>query len=503
MTTSVADKTPISDKTWRRHTDPPSLWIVVAISSVSLHLLAFWFIRSSNIFRPWFPQQSQAVVPIEFVEISSQAKPKLTVKKVTPKPSKASQQSVPSRLPKTTQTTPKNQTSDVVSSEDTTLNSSKTEVSQPPRGKGAGGREQGAEDRSSKTEVSQANTPLFPQKIVSTPTPTPTSTIPVGDLPWNRRQEIKLGRGKPLPTGVLSVPSEQTRRPETEQEQIPGIPGEETTSTLTGESSRIPGEETTSTLTGESSRIPGEETTSTLTGENSRIPGEETTPTPTGENSRIPGEETTPTPTGENSRIPGEETTPTPTGESSRIPGKETTSTPTGESSRVPGEETASTPTGESSRIPGKETTSTPTGESSRVPRQGGSIAIVTPLSKNEVLQLIQEGRLRHNDLPDVLAKYQGNNRKTLDSSFLPGDSEIQPAQLLTSLVIDENGKFQQVEILEIEPTKPQSEKILYEKVINELFSNENFMPAHNQDGTKPPTSNIFIKVTIKPVNSN
>ncbi|MEA5504589.1 hypothetical protein VB735_16015, partial [Halotia wernerae UHCC 0503] len=237
MTTSVADKTPISAKVWRRHTDPPSLWIIVGISSVSLHLLAFWFMRSSNIFRPWFPQQSQAVVPIEFVEISPQTKPKLTVKKVTPKSSKASQQSVSSRLPKKAQTTSKNQSPDVISSEDTILNSSKT-------------------------EASQANTPLFPQKIVSTPTPTPTSkpepestptptpTVPVGDLPWNRRQEIKLGRGKPLPTDVPSVPLKQPRRSETEQEQIPGIPGEETTST--GESSRIPGEETTPT--GENSR---------------------------------------------------------------------------------------------------------------------------------------------------------------------------------------------------------------------------------------------------------
>ncbi len=423
MTTSVADKTPISAKVWRRHTDPPSLWIVVAISSVSLHLLAFWFMRSTNVFKPWFPQQSQGVVPIEFVEISPQAKPKLTVKKVTPKPPKVSQQSVPSRLPKKTQTTPKNQTSDVISSEYTTLNSSKT-------------------------EVSQADTPLFPQKIVSTPTPKPTPTSkpkptptipPVGDLPWNRRQEIKLGRGKPLPAGIPSVPLEQTRRSDTEQEQIPGIPGEEATSKPTGESSRIPGEEATSK----------------------------------------------------------------PTGESSRIPGEEATSKPTGESSRIPGEEATSTPTGENSRIPGEEATSTPTGETPRIPRQGGSIAIATPLSKNEVLQLIQEGKLRDNDLPDVLAKYQGSNTKTLDSSFLPGDSGLQPAQLLTSLVIDKNGKFQQAVVIEIEPVKLQSEKVLYEKVINDLFSNENFLPGHNQDGTKPPTSNLFVKVTIKPVNSN
>ncbi|MEA5504588.1 hypothetical protein VB735_16010, partial [Halotia wernerae UHCC 0503] len=159
------------------------------------------------------------------------------------------------------------------------------------------------------------------------------------------------------------------------------------------------------------------------------------------------------------------------------------------------------TPTGENSRIPGEETTSTE--ENSRIPRQGGSIAIATPLSRNEVLQSIQEGRLRYKELPDVLAKYQGSNTKTLDSSFLPGDSELQPAQLLTSLVIDKNGKFQQAVVIEIEPAKLQSEKVLYEKVINDLFSNENFLPGHNQDGTKPELSNLFVKVTVKSVSSN
>jgi hypothetical protein len=424
MTTSVADKTPISAKVWRRHTDPPSLWIFVAISSVSLHVLAFWFMRSSNAFRPWFPQQSQTTVPIEFVEISPQAKPKSTVKKVTPKPPVSSQQTVSSRLPQKAQATPKNQNTDAISSENAILDSSKT-------------------------EVSQTNTQLSTKKIVSTPTPRPTPTskptptpiptVPVGDLPWNRRQQIELGKGKPLPTDIPSVPLEQPRGSETEQEQTPRIPGEEDTSTATGETPRIPGEEATSTATGETPRIPGEEATSTATGETPRIPGEEAT----------------------------------------------------------------STATGETPRIPGEEATSTATGETSRILRQGGAIAIATPLSKNEVLQLIQEGRLGQNDLPDVLAQYQGSNTKTLDSSFLPGDSEIQPAQLLTSLVIDKNGKFQQAVVIEIEPVKLQSEKILYEKVINELFSNENFLPAHNQDGAKPELSNLFVKVTVKPVSSN
>ena len=74
MTRSVADKTPIADHVWRRHTDPPSLWVAVAISSVSLHLLAFWLIRSFHVVGLGFSQQEQADIPIELVEISPQAK---------------------------------------------------------------------------------------------------------------------------------------------------------------------------------------------------------------------------------------------------------------------------------------------------------------------------------------------------------------------------------------------------------------------------------------------
>ena len=70
MTQSVTEQTPIPDKIWRRHTDPPSLWIGVVTGSVALHLLLFWLMRSSNAFSPWFPQQqSQAAVPIEVIEI--------------------------------------------------------------------------------------------------------------------------------------------------------------------------------------------------------------------------------------------------------------------------------------------------------------------------------------------------------------------------------------------------------------------------------------------------
>ncbi|NDJ20469.1 hypothetical protein GS682_02180 [Nostoc sp. B(2019)] len=104
MTPSVADKTPIPAKVWRRHTDPPGLWIAVVIGSVSLHLLAFWLIRSSQFSRLW-EQQNKATIPIEIVEISSQTKPRTRKvaskpKPVSPKPPSTSQKLRATNSPK-------------------------------------------------------------------------------------------------------------------------------------------------------------------------------------------------------------------------------------------------------------------------------------------------------------------------------------------------------------------------------------------------------------------
>ncbi|MEH2228396.1 MAG: hypothetical protein V7K71_01940, partial [Nostoc sp.] len=104
MTPSVADKTPIPAKVWRRHTDPPGLWIFVVVSSVSLHLLVFWLMRSSQFSRLW-QQPNQATIPIEVVEIYSEAKPRTRKvasepKPVSPKESSTIQKVQAVKLPK-------------------------------------------------------------------------------------------------------------------------------------------------------------------------------------------------------------------------------------------------------------------------------------------------------------------------------------------------------------------------------------------------------------------
>lgn len=352
MIPSVADKTPIPAKVWRRYTDPPGLWISVVMGSVSLHLLVFWLMRSSNAFSLWFPQQSQSAVPIELIDITPKTKSiiksKSTAKTVSPKPlfSTQTQQFVPARSSQIRRTTPRNKDFGAINSADNLKKKSRTYVSQ-----------------SNSQPFRQQRVPTPTPKPTTTPKPTPTPTVPVGNLLWNRRQEIKLGKGTPLPTGIPSNP-----------------------------------------------------------------------PVSEAENRETPA-----------------------------------------------------------TRI--RETPATPT--------EGASLAIVAPLLKNEVSNLIQSGRLRQDALPDVIALYRGSNTKQLDSSFLVHNSGLEPAQLLASLIIDNNGNFQQAVVLEIEPATLESEKSTYEQVLGEVFKTENFIAAHNNDGTKPGLSNLYVRIKIQPANSN
>jgi hypothetical protein len=424
MTPSVADKTPIPAKVWRRHIDPPGLWISVVIASVSLHLLVFWLMRSSNAFSLWFPEQSQSAVPIELVDIAP--KTKTTAKTVSPKPLSSTQKSVPAPSPQTAQTTDINQDFDAINSADNLPQKRQTYASKP-------------NNKPFSQQRVPTPTPTSTPRVIPTPTSTP--TVPVNNLPWNRRQEIKLGKGTQLPTPIPSNPPV----PEPENRETPRTP--------TGETS--PTKETPRTSTGEASPTPTRETPRTSTGEASPTPTRETPPTPTGEASPTPTRETPPTPTGEASPTPARETPPT------------------------------------------------PTGETSPTPTQGASVATVAPLLRDEVSNLIQSGRLRQDALPDVIALYRGSNTKQLDSSFLVQSSGLEPAQLLASLIIDHNGNFQQAVVLEIEPATLQSKKSTYQQVLSEIFKTENFIAAHNNDGKKPELSNLYVRIKIQPAHSN
>ncbi|MEH2290919.1 hypothetical protein [Nostoc sp.] len=404
MTPSVADKTPIPANVWRRHTDPPGLWIFVVISSVSLHLLVFWLMRSSNAFSLWFPQQNQSAVPIELIDITPKTKSiiksKPTVKVVSSKPLSLTQKFVPTRSSQTARTTPKNEDFDAINSLKNLQKKSRISASQP---NSQPSRQQIVPTPTPKPTPKATPKPIA--KLTPTPTPkvTPTPTVPIGNLPWKRRQEIKLGKGTQLPTGISS------NQPVSEPE---------------------------------------------------------------------------------NRETPGTST-------------RETPATPTRETPGTSTRETPATSTGETPATPTRETSATPTRETPATSTGGASVAVVAPLSKDEVISLIQSRGFRQDALPDVIALYRGSNTKQLDPSFLVHNSGLEAAQLLASLIIDNNGNFKQAVVLEIEPATLQSEKSTYEQVLNEVFKTENFIAAHNNDGTKPELSNLYARIKIQPANSN
>ena len=345
----------ITSHNLRRHTDPPWLWTVVCIGSVSLHLLVFWLMRSSNEFKAWFPQSNQSSIPIDFIEIPSEPKsiikPQSTTSTIKP-------ESSVSALPKSASFTPNNQDDGEITSR---INLPEQDKTQKP------------EVRKSEVEKSEPEKPepekppvrqqFYPTNPTSEATPevTPEATpiIPESERPWNRRQEVKLGEGTLLPQ---DIPTDS--------------------------------------------------------------------PTPTAEASANPNPEPSPS------------------------------------------------------------------------PKVGGAIATVSPILKEEVSELIQQKQVIADALPDVLAEYKGSTEKELEASIFPSDEVLKAANILASLIIDKNGQFQQAIVITIEPAALRSQTNIYEQALNEIFAQESFAAAYNQDGSKPDLSNLYIRLIIKPINS-
>lgn len=344
MIPTVIDNYSNKSENFRRHTDPAWLWIVVSTASVSLHLLVFWLMRSTDEFPAWFPQSNQNSIPIDFLEISSEQKSIIKPTSTTPK---VKQQSSFSLSPQSSAITDSNQDHSEINSSGNLPQqhkNQKPEVIKP---------------EVLKPEVTK---PLIRQQSYPTnATPETTPIIPERELPWNRRQEVILGKETVLPS---DIPADS--------------------------------------------------------------------PTPAVEPPLNPNSEPSPT------------------------------------------------------------------------VNQGGAIATITPVLKEEVNELIQQRQIRADGLPDVLAEYKGSTEKELELSSLPGDEIIKSANILISLIIDSNGYFQQAEIITIEPEVLSGEISIYEQAINQIFADEMFLAGYNQDGSKPDLSNLYIRLQLKiePINS-
>jgi hypothetical protein len=380
ITNNHLNNSSIKSQILRRHSDPSWLWIVVSIGSVSLHLLVFWLLRSSNEFEVWFPHSNQSSIPIDFIEIASEPKSTIKPQSKTPKVQPESSVSPPTKSPPITSNNQdddeissrvnlpqQNQTqkrkfeksevrkSEVRKSEVRKSEVEKSEARKPEVEKSEVRKPEARKPEVRKSEVEKSEVekpPVRQQSYPTNPTPETTPIIPESELPWNRRQEVKLGEGTLLPQDI--------------------------------------------------------------------IPANSPTPTP----------------------------------------------------------------------------------EPSLTANRGGEIATIAPILKEEVSQLIQEKQLIADALPDVFAEYKGSTEKKLEASIFPDDEGLKPANILASLIIDKNGQFQQVIVITIEPASLRSETNLYEQALNQIFQQESFIAAYNQDGSKPDLSNLYIRLKIKPINS-
>ncbi|MEM6403697.1 MAG: hypothetical protein AAF757_26310 [Cyanobacteria bacterium P01_D01_bin.116] len=397
MTQSVAEKTSIPEKTWRRQTDSPTWWIAFSCGSVILHLLAFWLI---NLYKLSAPQSGlTSAVAIEFIEISPQ-KPLEAKPKAKPKPKPI--------LPKPANTTPKQAAKPIVPQN--SQPAANPSVVKPPVV--ANDRDAIAFNNNQENFNSEFNTGLIPIPSLQ-PTPTPTPTPESTPTPAVTTQE---------PTPTPESTPESTPPAVTTQEPTP-----------------------TPESTPESTPEPTPPAATTLTPTPTPTPTPEPTPTPAA---------TTPKPT----------TTPT-------LP-QSLPSLKKGNSVTVTDEETLPDIKNPS---PGK--------------------GIFTAIWEVEADEYQQK--------QDTITPTGGNRAKPktsvrereLDLSSL--NTEIsQPLDFQASLLIDSSGNFEDVWI---NPAIKEPERSQYYQYARKIFQDVKFQPAQNSDGTKPPTSNLVVRIKIKP----
>ncbi|MBW4610752.1 MAG: hypothetical protein KME22_26950 [Hassallia sp. WJT32-NPBG1] len=501
MTQSV-DQTSITDVTSRRHNDPPGLWIAVVTSSVALHLLVFWLMRSSNAFSPWFPRASQAAIPIEIIEISpteSKAKPpKPQLKAKTVSPRSANQQSSAARSTQESPVTPKNQNSGGInfaairkqrerntfaSKPDTKLVPKKSVPTSTPRF-----------TSTPEAKPTPTATPRFTPEPIPTPTPIPTpKPTSFGNLPWKRlREEISLGKPTPLPTYTPEEPRQPTVF-DSLQGRTPRQPIDE--------DSQIPNRTTPRQPIDEDSQIPNRRTPRQPIDEDSQTPNRRTPRQPIDEDSQITNRRTPRQPIDEDSQTPNRTTPRQPIDEDSQIPNRTTPRQPIDEDSQTPNRRTPRQPIDEDSQIPNRTTPRQPIDEDSQItptqktpqPPTGGLIAISRFVTPDEQRSLMRNPPPK--DL--ILPEHIGSNEKQINSVSLQPNLDLPEKEFLVSLVIDKAGNFVQAEV--VDPAIASGERDKYEQFANQVFQDEKFQPARSTNGTPVPDQiNRFVHIKIQ-----
>ena len=85
------------------------------------------------------------------------------------------------------------------------------------------------------------------------------------------------------------------------------------------------------------------------------------------------------------------------------------------------------------------------------------------------MIALIVSKKLRFN-LPDKMAVYQGSPKDTVDINIASNYPGIKAANILPSLVIEKNGKFEDAFILQMSPQELNTQKATYQNFLNNHF---------------------------------
>jgi hypothetical protein len=415
MTKSVADQKPTPSQIYRRHTDPPGLWIAVFTGSVALHLLAFWMLRLYSYQLSLIRQQnSSSPIPIEVIEISPTGSAKVQsqakVKPVSPQSSANTQKSA-----------------SVTDEDAIALIDQKTAIASNPN---SSPRQQ----PSPKPTVVQQETATAKPQPTTQPESTPTFTpIPTPESSANQQ-----------PDTIPPFASPANQQPDT----IPPTPPPDHTDTSTSEPENpIP--------------IPDEQNQASLPDTNATTPPKDNSPSTNEQlESQLPEQP--------DANISLGKSTPLPTIDPSVQPPPQ-----------LPPEETQTS---------------------------GGLVATWDAFSRDGMIDLIQKGVVRQDVPPDIVAQPLGQNTKELPVSFISSEPDLDNVDLVASLAIDEEGKLiardangnPGVDIIDMTPEELATKKTKYEQLLIDVFQNVSFTPARNQDGSKPPQSNLVVRVKIE-----
>ncbi len=465
MTQSVADKTPIPDKASRRHTDPPGLWISVAAISVTLHLLLFWLLRSNSY--SLSQRSSSNPIPVEFVEIPSGRKAPSKAKPVSSK--RASTTGKPtvvrSSKPATQEIlTPK--TSTVEDSNAIALrttpegaiafdNTKKATTSQPKA-------EDTTTQQSSQQRVVEQETQSKPQQD-ATSEPTPSPQPPEQNQPEPTPQptseftpQVQQPEPTPQPTSEVTPQTQQPEpTPEPTREATPQAqqpePTPEPTREVTPQAQQP--EPTPEPNTADSTNTNTQNEANQELGQQNQALNPQNNPT-----------DSTPTDSSPQRQ------------EAQQIP----SSLPTPEGEVAVGKETPL----QDIAPPVNPQQSPPLNEQN----EGGTALATWDIEANAVKQDIQ------NNPPQIVGDIK---EKELESLALNKELGEQPIEFKAVLLIDSNGEFNSI-ILYPGQKIPEPQATQYQEYAEKIFKGQKFIPASNNDGSKPPLGELVVRIRIQ-----